>query len=141
MAAWIWLVLGIAIMMMELMFPCGFFLFILGSAGILVGALSAVGLVSGWVAQAALFCFLAVGLWLLMGKRLQGIFKPTAFKSGQVVGSIVTLSENIAPGASGSGMLWGTQWRVENVDSVILNAGSEVVVVSSQGIGLQVKRK
>jgi membrane protein implicated in regulation of membrane protease activity len=76
-----------------------------------------------------------------MGKRLQGIFKPTAFKSGQVVGSIVTLSENIAPGASGSGMLWGTQWRVENVDSVILNAGSEVVVVSSQGIGLQVKRK
>jgi membrane protein implicated in regulation of membrane protease activity len=141
MAAWLWLVLGIVIMMMELMFPSGFFLFILGSAGIIVGVFSAAGVMQGWVSQAIVFCLAALSLWLLLGKRLQGILKPTAFKEGQLVGSVVRLSENLAPGASGSGVLWGTQWRVENVDSVILAAGSEVLVVSSQGISLQVKRK
>ena len=141
MAAWLWIVIGIILMMIELMIPSGFFLFIVGMAGLLVGAVSAIGLVQSWIPQGLLFCVMAVGLWILLGKRLQGILKPTAFKEGKLVGSTVLLSEDIAPGASGSGVLWGTQWRLENIDSVVLNAGSEAVVVASQGIGLQVKRK
>jgi membrane protein implicated in regulation of membrane protease activity len=141
MAAWIWIVLGLVTMIFELMLPSGFFLFILGAAGIIVGVVAAIGLAQSWISQALIFCVLAIGLWLLLGKKLRGVFKPSALQEGQVVGSIVTTSENIAPGGTGSGMLWGTQWRLENVDSVILAAGSEAVVVASHGIGLQVKKK
>lgn len=141
MPAWIWLILGIAMMALELLLPSGFFLFILGTAGLSVGILVAAGMVSGWLIEVCVFCGIALLVWVLLGKRLSGLFAPKGPQQGQLVGSVVVVAEEIAPGGHGNGELWGTQWRLENVDQTPLTAGSEAVVVSSQGIRLRVKKK
>jgi membrane protein implicated in regulation of membrane protease activity len=144
MPAWIWLVLGISLVIFELLVPSGFFLFILGLAGIAVGALVAAGLVAGWIYEVTSYCVIAIVCWLALGKRLAGIFAGKGFgeqQQGQIVGAIVAVSSDIPVGGKGVGTLWGTQWRLENIDSAPLVAGSEAVVVASQGIMLQVKRK
>jgi len=143
MPAWIWLVIGISLVVLELLVPSGFFLFILGLAGVVVGALVAAGIISGWMVEASVFCVAAIGCWLAFGKPLAGIFsrRHSTGHQGQVVGSIVKVTAEIQAGSVGTGTLWGTQWRLENIDSNTLAAGSEAVVVASQGITLQVRKK
>ena len=143
MPAWIWLVLGIFLIILELLTPSGFFLFILGLSGVTVGAFVAGGVFSGWMVEVSVFCVVAVVFWIAMGKRLAGFFlqaRPLEHQ-GQIVGSVVKISNDIPVSGTGTGTLWGTQWQLENVDKTVLAAGSEAVVVASQGIKLQVKKK
>jgi membrane protein implicated in regulation of membrane protease activity len=71
MESWVWLVAGIGLVIMELVTPCGFFLFILGASAVVVGVVASVGLASSWVVQASLFCAVAVVSWLSFGKRMR----------------------------------------------------------------------
>jgi membrane protein implicated in regulation of membrane protease activity len=141
MESWVWLVGGIGLVIMELATPCGFFLFILGASAVIVGLVASLGLASSWVVQATLFCAVAVVSWLSFGRRMREARKHVVKRHGNVEGSIVKISTDIAPGSSGSGELWGTQWRIENVGDVVLEAGTEAVVVASEGLGLRVKKR
>jgi membrane protein implicated in regulation of membrane protease activity len=143
MPAWIWLVLGILSVVLELLVPSGFFLFILGLAGLAVGVLSALGVIGGWVPQVIVFCSLAIVFWIAFGNRLSRLLSRSSDskKQGQLVGAIVTLQSDILPGGTGQGELWGSQWTVENIGSESLAAGSKSAVVASQGIKLQVRAK
>ncbi len=136
-----WLVLGIVSVVLELLIPSGFFLFILGLAATAVGALVTTGMIGSWMPQVLVFCLAAVVLWIALGKRLAGLLSrgSDTQRRGQLVGAVVTIHEEIRPGGRGSGELWGTQWTVENIGSDSLAAGSRAVVVSSQGINLQVR--
>jgi hypothetical protein len=141
MAPWIWLVLGLGLMALELFAPSGFYLFILGLSAIMVGLVATTGVLSTWIAQSALFCLVAVGVWIGLGERLRKRFFKKGAHPGQVIGQIITTVADISPGQHGSGELWGVQWRLENADSTTILAGSEVVVVSAEGITLRVKRR
>jgi membrane protein implicated in regulation of membrane protease activity len=143
MDAWIWLVGGIALVTVEVLMPSGFYLLILGVAGILVGSLVALGLLSDWMYEVLLFCTTAIVLWIAFAKQLAELLGRTGTRTtqGQVEGAVVTVLSEIAPGAKGDGTLWGATWKLHNVDSTTLPAGSEALVVSSEGISLSVKRK
>jgi membrane protein implicated in regulation of membrane protease activity len=138
-----WLVLGILAVALELIVPSGFFLFILGAAGLVVGVLSVLNVVGSWVPQVIVFCLLAIVFWVAFGKRLSALLSraSTSRTQGQLVGAIVTLQSDILPGGTGSGELWGSQWTVENIGNESLTVGSKSVVVASQGIKLQVRGK
>ena len=141
MPAWLWLIFGILLAILELFVPSGFFLLILGASGVVVGVLGVGELALTWFAQVSVFCVLAIFLWVSVGKRLGRTLFKGAPQQGQIVGSVVVIAKQLAPGEHGSGELWGTNWTVENVDSESLPEGSEAVVVASQGIRLQVKKK
>jgi membrane protein implicated in regulation of membrane protease activity len=141
MESWIWLVIGIGLVIMELVTPCGFYLFILGISAFGVGLLVYLGIVLSWSAQAILFCAFAVACWLIFGQRIRAARKQVVAKHGQLEGNIVRIAADIAPGASGSGELWGTQWRIENIGNELLESGAEAVVIASEGVTLKVKRK
>lgn len=141
MAPWIWLVLGLGLIALELFLPSGFYLFILGVSGILVGLAAATGLSGSWVIQSILFCVVAVLVWIGLGEKLRRMFFKRGAQPGQVIGRIITVTSDIAPGQHGSGELWGVQWRLENVDSAMIPMGSEVVVTGAEGITLRVKRR
>jgi membrane protein implicated in regulation of membrane protease activity len=138
---WVWLVGGLALVILELALPCGFFLFILGVSAFTVGLVVSIGLAQSWSVQALLFCAVAVASWLLFGQRMRVARALRVSKQGNVEGSIVKILGNIEPGSGGSGELWGTQWRVENVGEVLLEAGTDAVVVASKGVGLQVRKR
>jgi len=137
---WIWLVLGIGLMALELFVPTGFYLFILGLAGVLVGLVVATGLMTSFNVQAVAFSVVAIGIWFGLGEKLRRLFFKKPAQPGQLVGKVVKVASAIPAGQVGSGDLWGTQWRLENVDSVELQAGAKAVVVAAEGVTLKVKR-
>ena len=52
---WAWLVVGLILMLAELLSPSGFFLFFFGVGSVATALLSALGLVSSFVAQGLVF--------------------------------------------------------------------------------------
>jgi membrane protein implicated in regulation of membrane protease activity len=145
MSGWLWCIIGLGLLVAELVIPAGFFLFFLGASALIIAFLTSIGLMPFWywplwAWQTLIFSIVSVALLFVFPKKLQGLFgRASAPMTGNTVGSIVKLAGNLAPGATGSAELWGTAWRVKNVDSKILEEGSEAVVVGSEGITLQIK--
>jgi membrane protein implicated in regulation of membrane protease activity len=137
-----WFIVGIVFLCSELLVPTGFFLFLLGIAASLVGVVTLSGLVPWWQAQFAIFAVLAVLFPFAFAAKLKRMFLGSSHPgSNDTTGKIVVLSESVAPGAIGSGELWGSTWRVKNVDSIEFATGTEVIVVHAEGVTLQIRRK
>jgi len=141
MSLWVWLIVGILLVAAEVFIPSGFYLLMLGMASIIVGLLATTGVVSSFAVEAVIFCLVVVGMWLVLGSRPRGILGKKGGHAGQLVGQVVRVSSDLEPGRHGTGELWGTQWRLMNLDATPLVAGSEAVVVSAEGVTLRVKRK
>jgi membrane protein implicated in regulation of membrane protease activity len=137
---WLWLLLGLSLAILELLTPSGFFLIILGGAAILVGLLVAAGIFASWNAQAIIFCLIALVIWFTLGKRLRETITTKDSRHGDLVGSLITVKTETAPGEDGSGELWGTSWRLKNIDNAILYPEERALVISCEGITLMVKR-
>ncbi len=137
-----WFIVGIVFLCSELLVPTGFFLFLLGIAASLVGVITLTGLVPWWQAQLGVFAVLAVLFPFAFAAKLKRMFLGKSHGgSNDTTGKIVVLTESIAPGAIGSGELWGSTWRVKNVDSIEFPTGTEVVVVHAEGVTLQIRRR
>jgi len=88
------------------------------------------------------FVVFAVGFSFVFASKLRAKLLGKA-KSGSndTIGKTVTVAEPIEPGAVGGGELWGSPWRVKNVDSRPLPAKSEGIVVHAEGVTLHVRNK
>jgi membrane protein implicated in regulation of membrane protease activity len=137
---WSWLILGLSLAILELFIPSGFFLIIIGFTAILVGLLVATGAIATWNAQAIVFCVTALTIWLTLGKRLRNSLPSKDSRHGDIVGALVTVKTEITPDGEGSGDLWGTTWRLKNIDDAILYPEERALVVSCEGITLMIKR-
>ncbi len=138
---WLWCIIGLGGVAIELVAPMGFYLFLLGIAGIVTGALVATGLLDGWPAQAILFAVLSLANCALFAKPLQKFLRGETKAREDTVGQTVKITAAVAPGAMGAAELWGSSWRVRNVDSRELVADSECVVIAVEGVTLHVKNK
>ena len=70
MSWWLWVVIGILLVGIELLSPGGFYVIFFGLAALLVGALRGLGLADPAWLQWLLFSVLAVGSLLLFRQRL-----------------------------------------------------------------------
>jgi len=141
MESWHWFIIGIAALALEIFLVTGFYLFILGIAAIFVGLVVTLGFLESWESQSLLFAGIAVVFWVLFAGRLQRLMRRNEQEVSGVVGEIAKAVETISPGHRGSGELWGSSWKLENVGDEIIAAGSECLVVASEGITLKVKLK
>ena len=141
MEAWIWLVIGLALLAGELFISTGFYLLILGIACLFVGTLTYFGLVLAWMPQVALFSVSAIGIWYLLGDKLQSLLRTKEKEYRGLLGQTALARDTIEPGHKGGGELWGSAWRLENVGAGIINSGDECEIISSDGLVLKVKRK
>jgi membrane protein implicated in regulation of membrane protease activity len=141
MEAWLLFVIGIVLCVAELFGPTGFFLLILGLGTLLTGALTYVGAISSWMPQATVFSISSLGIWFLFGDSLQRLLRTGEKGYGGLIGQTAVARETLAPTHKGSGEMWGSPWRLENVGSAIIQSGDECEVVSSDGLVLGVKRK
>jgi membrane protein implicated in regulation of membrane protease activity len=142
MSGWFWAIAGIALLVLEVCVPVGFFFFLLGGAALLVSAGVFLMILPGLNLQLLAFALLAILFPLGFRAKLKTLFPRKLMSGGgETVGQIVVVKENIAPSSLGSGELWGSPWRVKNVDTEALEAGSQAIVTGSEGITLLVKRK
>lgn len=141
MSGWTWCLIGLALALVELVVPSGFYLLLLGASGVVVGLVALVGLASGLTAQLLLFSIVALTACFGLATKLQQGLKGRRPMTADAVGKIVKVAEVIAPGAAGKGELWGAPWRVKNVGEGVLEPDSEAVVVEVEGLTLCVKRR
>ncbi|MDQ6433662.1 NfeD family protein [Mesorhizobium sp. LHD-90] len=138
---WNWMVLGLALLAIEIVTP-GFYLLWIGLAALVVGAISlALWDAAFWGWQVQVVAFLALSLvaayagYKLMGGRKTESDQPLLNRRGeQLVGRTAMLSEPIREGY-GRIQLGDTMWRVSGPD---LPAGARVKVVSVNDLELVV---
>ncbi|HRN99908.1 MAG TPA: NfeD family protein [Nitrobacter sp.] len=134
---WNWLILGLVLVGLELLTP-GVFLFWLGLAAFLVGALS-FALDPAWqthLLMFAVFAAAAVPLWRRMARRESGAAASPFLnrRAEALVGRVFTLERPIVDG-TGIVRIDDTIWRVAGPDAP---AGSRVRVVKADGASLTV---
>jgi len=116
MSWWLWVVIGILLVGIELLSPGGFYVIFFGLAALLVGALRGLGLANPLWLQGLLFSVLAVGSLLLFRQRL--VKRLPASASGvdvdSLIGELALPVETIAPGAVGKVELRGSTWDARN---------------------------
>jgi membrane protein implicated in regulation of membrane protease activity len=139
---WNWIILGAALLVLELLIP-GVFLLWIGIAAILTGALSLQlwGMALWyWQVQVLIFLVLAV-IAALIGKRVMGATEGDTDqpllnrRAEQLVGRSATLEEAIVNGY-GRVRLGDTVWRVTGPD---MPAGTTVHVIAAKDSTLQVE--
>lgn len=139
---WNWMVLGFALLALEILVP-GVFLLWIGIAAILTGALSLQLWEWGfWTWQVQMLVFLGLSLIsAFAGKKImRGTEQETDEpllnrRAEQMVGRTATLAEPIAEGV-GRVKLGDTVWRVFGPD---LPAGTRVRIVAARGGDLTVQ--
>jgi len=137
---WNWMILGIVLLVMEVVLP-GVFLVWIGIAALIVGAVSlAVWDAGFWTWQVQVLAFLALSIVsAFAGKRLAGSSKddsdqPLLNRRGvQLIGRTATLTEPISNGR-GRIRLGDTLWRVSGPD---LPAGAQVRVTGAAETDLE----
>jgi inner membrane protein len=140
MAWWVWTLVGLALVGVEVVTPGGFFVIFFGLAALVVGTL--VGLDAAgpdWL-QWLLFSALAVGSLVLFRRRLVDRFRDGGGQpSGNVVGEIAILVDDLPPGTVGKAELRGTSWSVRHDGSATLVRGQRCRVMRLDGLMLWVR--
>ncbi|ESY88526.1 membrane protein [Mesorhizobium sp. LNHC220B00] len=137
---WNWMVLGFVLLVVEVIAP-GFFMLWIGIAALIVGAVSLlIWDVAIWTWQVQVLLFLVLSLLsAFVGKKLMGghdqpTDQPLLNRRGaQMVGRMATLAEPIRDGR-GRIKLGDTLWRVSGPD---LPAGTQVRVTSAADTDLE----
>ena len=139
---WLWVLLGLALLLLELLTPGGFFVVFFGVGALFVGAL--VGLDLGgpaWV-QWLLFSTLSIASLLLFRDPLLARIKKRQTGSPAVdslTGQIAVLLEELPPGTVGKAELRGTSWNVRCREARALSKGQRCIVEEIEGLTLWVR--
>jgi len=134
-----WVLLGFALMLGEVVTPGGFFFLFFGVGGLVVGLLvwADVG-APPWL-QWLLFTVVSVGCLIPLRARLlrrtQGDGRPV----DSLVGETAVASEDLAPGQVGKAELRGTAWSARNGGTRAIPRGARCRVVRVDGLMLWIE--
>jgi hypothetical protein len=141
MAWWLWLLVGLALLGLELFTPGGFYVMFFGVGALMVGML--VGMDVGgppWV-QWLVFSAMSIISLLLFRGRLLARFQAgeRAAPMDNLEGEVVIPMEDLAPGAVGKAELRGTSWTAQNADDRPLAKGQRCRVARVEGLTLLIR--
>jgi hypothetical protein len=138
---WHWLVLGLALIVVEMTGSGGFYIMFFGIAALVVGILTAFQLAGPVWLQVLLFSLLSVGsLILFRGRLLRWLqMDPPRPRVDPIVGEIATTFEDLAPDGVGRVELRGTSWSARNATHRTLQRGARCRVVRVEGLMLHVE--
>ena len=141
---WLWMLLGLVLLAVEIFTPGLFYFFFFGVGAIIVGALVGVGVDASVSLQWLLFSIFSVAALLLFRQKLVALLesKNTDARTGDLdslVGEVVILTDNLAPNAIGKAEGRGSSWTVVNGSSESLSKGQRCRVYLMEGLTLWVR--
>lgn len=137
---WIWILFGLALLVLELFLPSGFFIFFFGVGALITGTLVSFGPEIDPGMQ-WLFCtVVAVILALTCRRFLMGKLKSPYSFSSSPEGREVVVSEDVAASASGSAEFRGARWTIRNNGAQALIKGDKAIVEGREGLTLIVRK-
>lgn len=138
---WLWLVLGLVLVALEVLTPGGFYVLFFGIGALVVGMLAGFGwagptwlqwLIFSMISLLSLVCFRP---YLIRATRSKERPDPMDTLEGEVALPV----EDLAPNAVGKAELRGTTWSARNTDERPLISGQRCRVVRVDGLTLWIR--
>jgi inner membrane protein len=137
---WIWILLGLLLLLAELVTPGGFYFIFFGSGAVVVGMLSGLGIGGPVWFQILLFSILSlVSLWLFREKLLKLTEQAPDMKIDSLVGETAVANDEIPANGIGKVELRGTAWNARNTGARPLKNGERAKVERVEGLMLLVQ--
>jgi membrane protein implicated in regulation of membrane protease activity len=137
---WIWILIGLFLVLAEVVTPGGFYILFFGVGALVVGFLGLAGLGGPAWLQVLLFSIISVAaLWLFREKLLQFSQVKTSAPVDSFVGETARATEAIAINETGKAELRGTSWNARNVGTTPLASGARCTVERVEGLTLYVR--
>lgn len=137
MSWWLWVLLGVGLLVVEIVTPGGLFALFFGASALVVGLLAAAGVESPGV-QWGLFALLGVLLLLGLRRRLQARMGAGPHVAG-LVGELAVPREDLEPGATGSADLRGAPWTAVNDGEAVLRRGQRCRVTRAENLTIHIR--
>jgi inner membrane protein len=136
---WMWLALGLTLVVAELATPSGFFIIFFGLAALTVGILAGLNMAGTVWVQWLLFSVLSIVYVLVFRGRLQTKVQiPPATNVDSLIGGLAIVQERLLPGVVGRVEVRGSMWSARNTSTVTLDAGQRARVATVDGLMLTV---
>lgn len=137
---WIWILVGLLLLLVEIVTPGGFYILFFGIGALLVGLLAFASLGGPAWLQVLLFSVISVAaLWLFREKLLRltaGKSKPLG---DDYIGETALAMDAIAVNATGKAELRGSSWTARNIGRSPLAAGERCTVERVDGLTLFIR--
>jgi membrane protein implicated in regulation of membrane protease activity len=138
---WVWMVLGLLLLCIELFaIDVQFFLVFIGAGAIIVGLVELTGInLPDW-AQWLLFAVLSLIAMFTVRRHLYDRLRGRAVGlAPQGTGDQVTITAELAPGGSCRTEYRGTQWTAINIGAEAIPSGSAASIDAIDGLNLNVR--
>jgi membrane protein implicated in regulation of membrane protease activity len=139
MAWWMWMLVGFALLAVELFTPGGFFVMFFGAGAIFVGLLAVAGIATTPWVEWAVFIVVSVASLLVVRPRLVSRMRVEGRDVDTIVGEAGTMLGEVGAGQLGKAELRGTAWNARNVGEQPLRRGQRVRVVQVDGLTIMVR--
>ena len=137
MSWWMWVLLGVVLLAVEIVTPGGLFALFFGASAILVGGLVALGVEARWL-QWLLFAGLGVVLVVALRRRFRSRVAGDHAVDG-LVGELAITQEDLAPGATGRAELRGAPWTAINDGGTALRRGQRCRVFRAENLTIFIR--
>lgn len=137
MSWWLWLILGLILLGVEVLTPGAFFFLFFGLGGILTALLASLGLANEFWSQGLWFTALSLAsLVVFRGQLKQRLEKSTKPGYSELSGEMATLQTELAPGGTAKAEFRGTVWTAKSKATQTLLPGQSFRVDSIEGLTL-----
>jgi membrane protein implicated in regulation of membrane protease activity len=128
---WIWIVLGLVLLLGELVTPGGFYILFFGVGAIMVGILAGFNAAGPPWFQVIVFSVLSVlTLWLFRERLVQSTHRDSLDHVDTLIGETAVITEEIPSRGIGKAEMRGTSWSARNVGEKSLARGERCKVES-----------
>ena len=137
---WVWLRVGLGLLGAAMFIPTGMYLLIIGVSFLIIGGLSALGILATFQMQTISAAALTIILIFTVRRPLYSlVFRLSKPMGSDIASQTVTVSEVIPVGGIGKGELSGSTWSVKNETGKEISAGTRLPVSRVDGLTLVVK--
>jgi membrane protein implicated in regulation of membrane protease activity len=137
MSWWLWVLSGIALLVVEMVTPGGFFALFFGIGALCTAVVAALG--AGAIVQWLLFTALSLVLLATLRRTLQERLRTPTVAVDSLVGQEVVLLGEIPAGGEGKAELRGVPWSARSASGIPLRAGQRCRVERVDGLVLWVR--
>ncbi len=137
---WVWILLGLLLLVAEILTPGGFYIIFFGVGAVAVGILAGFDLAGPLWFQFVLFSLVSVlALWLFREKLLSLTHSGPRQNVDSFIGETAVVAEDIASHAIGRAELRGTSWTARNVSERPLLRGERCTVERIEGLTIFIR--
>lgn len=139
MAWWIWVIAGLALFALEMASPGIFVALFFGIGAIIVGIITATGIITESSHQWLSFSVISIGSLLILRKYFSSLGADSK-EQDELIGEFATASIHIIAGSVGSAELRGTTWKARNIGSTEVKPGDRCIVRGRSGLQIEIEK-